>query len=74
MDCMEDLTSRVKPDRVTVSVTEAAHMLGIGRTLAYEAARDGSLRTIRVGRRVLVPMLAIEELLSQASSGRATPS
>ena len=31
----------------TMSVTEAAATLGIGRTLAYELARTGELPTIR---------------------------
>ena len=67
MDRMKALTNRSDGHRLTVSIVEAAQMLGIGRTLAYEAARRGDLRTIRVGRRVLVPVLAIEELRAQAS-------
>ena len=67
MDRMKPLTNRSDGHRLTVSIVEAAHLLGIGRTLAYEAARRGDLRTIRVGRRVLVPVLAIEELRAQAS-------
>ena len=39
----------------TVTVTEAARILGISRTTAYEAVRDGSLRSIRVRRRILIP-------------------
>ena len=73
MDRMKALTNRSDGHRLTVSIVEAAQMLGIGRTLAYEAARRGDLRTIRVGRRVLVPVLAIEELLAQASEVTATP-
>lgn len=43
----------------TLTITEAATLLGVGRNLAYEvAARDGELAgvpVIRVGRRRLVP-------------------
>ena len=43
----------------TMTISEAAALLGVGRTLAYEvAARDGELAgvpVIRVGRRLLVP-------------------
>ena len=74
MDRMRAHTDRIDGDRLTVSVAEAAQILGIGRTLAYEAARKGNLRTIRVGRRVLVPVLAIEELLAQPAEGTTTPS
>ncbi len=42
--------------RTTISVSEAAKLLGIGRTAAYEAARRGELPTRRLGRRLVVPV------------------
>jgi excisionase family DNA binding protein len=47
----------------TYTVVEAAKVLGIGRGAAYEAARTGKLPTIRVGRRILVPLPNLEKLL-----------
>jgi excisionase family DNA binding protein len=41
--------------RSTCSVDEAAWLLRIGRSTAYAAAHDGSLPTIRVAGRILVP-------------------
>ena len=41
-------------ESLTVSVPEAARLLGIGKTLAYQAARRGDLPVIRIGRRVVV--------------------
>jgi excisionase family DNA binding protein len=49
--------------RQTYTVFEAAKVLGIGRGAAYEAARTGTLPTIRVGRRILVPRANLERLL-----------
>jgi excisionase family DNA binding protein len=49
--------------RLTYSVEEAARTLGISRGLAYEAARNGDLPTIKLGRRLLVPRARLEELL-----------
>jgi excisionase family DNA binding protein len=51
--------------RATVSVEEAAQLLGIGRSLAYEAVRTGSfpVPVIRVGARYLIPRAALERLL-----------
>ena len=54
--------------RETLTVEEAAEVLGIGRLLAYEAARRGELPTIRVGRRLLVPRRALDALLDGCSS------
>lgn len=47
----------------TISVTEAARRLGIGRDLAYQAAGRGELPTVRIGRRILVPVAALEAML-----------
>ena len=53
--------------RLTVNVAEAANMLGIGRSLAYEMARDGRLPTVKLGaRRYVVPRLALERMLANA--------
>lgn len=43
-------------ERGAIGVEQAAHLLGIGRTAAYEAARLGTLPTVRMGRRLLVPV------------------
>jgi excisionase family DNA binding protein len=50
---------------LTVTTPQAAQLLGISRNLAYEAVRRGEIPTIRIGRRILVPIVAIERLLSE---------
>ena len=52
--------------RRTVSIQEAAKILGIGPDQAYNAARLGQIPTIRLGRRLLVPLPALEKLLAEA--------
>lgn len=65
--------------RATLTVDEAALVLGIGRTAAYEAARRGQLPTRRLGRRLFVPVPAFLEWLGvpaapdSASSARNRP-
>ncbi|MFV0318217.1 MAG: helix-turn-helix domain-containing protein [Microthrixaceae bacterium] len=46
-----------------MSVTEAASVLGISRSSAYECVRRGELRAVRLGRRLVVPRSAVSELL-----------
>jgi excisionase family DNA binding protein len=48
----------------TVSVVEAGKELGIGRDLAYAAAKRGEIPTIRIGTRLLVPRAALEAMLA----------
>jgi excisionase family DNA binding protein len=51
------------------TVSEAADVLGISRTLAYDLVAKGQLPAIRLGRRIVVPAQALGALLSAASSG-----
>jgi excisionase family DNA binding protein len=53
-------------DRLTVTVPETAQLLGISRMTAYAAVRAGVIPSIRVGRRVLVPRVALNRLLGAA--------
>jgi excisionase family DNA binding protein len=58
----------------TLTVEQAAKALGVSRGLAYQAARDGSLPTIRLGRRLLVPRCRLEQLLAgEDLNGNAAP-
>lgn len=47
----------------TVSVPVAGAVLGIGRGASYEAAKNGTLPTIRVGRRLRVPVQPLLRLI-----------
>lgn len=51
-------------ERPTLSVPEAGAFLGLGRSQSYEAARVGTLPTIRLSeRREVVPTAALRRLL-----------
>ena len=51
-------------ERLTLSIPEAAKVLGISRGLAYQLAKEGKIPVIRLGKRLVVPKLALEKLLS----------
>lgn len=51
------------PDSKVLTVREAATMLRLGLNSTYEAIRRGELPALRVGRRLLVPRAALEDLL-----------
>ena len=53
--------------RLTWTVTEAAMLLGISRASAYEAAHRGELPVRLIGRRMLVPRVALLRLLGEQS-------
>jgi excisionase family DNA binding protein len=49
----------------TLKVEQAAKILGISRAIAYRYANDGTLPTIRIGNRLLVPKAAIDKLFAE---------
>jgi excisionase family DNA binding protein len=54
-------------ERLNVSLAEACQLVGIGRTRLYEYINDGELRTVRIGKRRLVPMDAIHDFVARAA-------
>ncbi len=52
--------------RLTYSVDEAAELLGISRASAYEAIRRGEIPHIKIGKRILIPRVALDDLLRVA--------
>lgn len=60
---------RPAAERLTLSVDEAAALLGVSRQSAYAAARAGELPVLRLGRRILVVRKALEELLATRRAG-----
>ena len=63
----------MEQENLTMMVEEAAAALNISRSLAYEAARDGRLPCIRIGRRLLVSRRALAKLLEDPQPLNLTP-
>ena len=55
-------------EKVVMTVEEAAEVLKISRPSAYQAVKNGEIPVIRIGRRILVPVAALEKLLATAGS------
>jgi excisionase family DNA binding protein len=58
-------------EKLTMTVDEAASVLGICRGLAYEKCRTGEIPTVRIGRRLLVSRPALERMLDQCTAIKA---
>jgi excisionase family DNA binding protein len=54
--------------KLTLSIEEAAKVLGIGRNLCYDRVKTGEIPVIKIGRRLLVPRRALEKLLEQGQA------
>jgi excisionase family DNA binding protein len=54
------------PQRLVLTVNEAAYLLNISRAFAYELVARGDLPAIRFGRRIVIPRVAMEQVLGAA--------
>ena len=48
---------------LTVTIAQTRELTSLGTTTIYKLINEGKLRTIKVGRRTLVDMASIRELL-----------
>ncbi len=55
------LEARSIPERVLLTVEEAAQQLGIGRTLMFKLVKAGEIASVTIGRLRRVPASAVRE-------------
>ena len=58
-------TPTIDPRAALLSVAETQALLGIGRTKLYELLGDGTLESIKVGRRTLIKRQSVRVVLDQ---------
>ena len=54
---------------LAVSFKEAAEITSVSRSTLRRCANDGRLRTVRLGRRRVIPYDALQELIREGSEG-----
>ena len=57
-------------ERAAVSVEAAAVMISVSRSMCWRMVNDGTIRSVRAGKRVLVPMSAINDFLGDGGDGK----
>lgn len=55
------------PHPLTLTVEQAAKVLGIGRSTAYELVHTGAIPSLRLGRRIVVPIARLAESLGSTA-------
>ena len=53
-------------DKLVLTVSEVAQLLGLSRNSAYQGVMKGEIPSVRVGKRILVPRIALEKMLESA--------
>jgi len=57
------------PDRVLLTVEEAAERLGIGRTTTWGLVKSGALHSVQIGRLRRVPASAVDAYATRLLAG-----
>lgn len=55
---------------LTLTVCETAELLRLSRNKTYDLIRAGAIPCLRLGRRLLVPRVALDRLLAEAGKPR----
>ena len=58
----------MEAEKYVLTVETAGRRLGLSRPSAYLAVKRGEIPVIRIGRRLLVPIAALEKLLESAGN------
>lgn len=59
--------------KLCITVEEMGELMGIGRSKAYELARQADFPTIRLGRKMLVSIKGLEAWVEQRAGGGSAP-
>jgi excisionase family DNA binding protein len=62
---MGSIDNEAGPRRLTLTVEEAGQLLGVSRSYAYELVRQGALPCMRLGRRIVIPVRALDALIER---------
>ncbi|QUD86046.1 helix-turn-helix transcriptional regulator [Phenylobacterium montanum] len=77
-EALERLILRVqerikRPEKLAMSIAEAASLIGLSRSTLWKMAKDGQLRTVKIGKRALFLRSEIDELLASRPRDAAPP-
>ncbi len=57
------MAEKIMKNKLTLTVQEAASLLGLSRNSAYQGISTGEIPHIKVGKRILIPRIAFEKML-----------
>lgn len=61
-------------ERVALTPEETAKRLGLGRTSTYKAIKSGQIPSVKFGKRIFVPITALERLMIRSFKSTQSPS
>ena len=58
-------------ERLTYNVVEASRILGLSKNATYQGVLRNEIPHIKVGKRILIPRIAILKMMSEAGNSKA---
>ena len=55
-------------ERLVLTVSETAKLLGLSRNSTYQGVLTGEIPCVKVGKRILIPRLALEKMLAEVGN------
>jgi excisionase family DNA binding protein len=55
-------------EKLTLSVDEFCQVMGISRNHGFSAVRNGEVPHLKIGKRILIPRIAVERMLTAAAA------
>lgn len=65
---MQATSDQANANKLAVSTFQAAEIAGVGRTTIYEAIQSGALKSLKIGKRRLIRVAALEDWLQALES------
>ncbi len=62
--------TQAEPHKIALNIMEAAYQLGIGRNKTLELVHSGRLKSVRVGRRIVIPHRELEAFLARETEAQ----
>ena len=53
-------------EKLTYNVVEASQILGLSKNATYQACLTGQIPHLKIGKRILIPKVALETMLIEA--------
>lgn len=71
MDSMSITSEQSEIERAVYTAREVKHLTGLDIRTVYKLAREGSIPSIRVGRKFIFPRIGVHRWLSEAGNRTA---
>ena len=62
------MSEQAQPEKLAVSVNEAAALIGLGRDLTYRLVMSGEVKSFLVGKRRLVSVAGLREYIERRTA------